>query len=752
MSNADEHGSPGDRSGTAGPGGEAALQRLSHRTLRETVAHLDAVMGIVYFPEEGLQTLVARMIVGTPPAIFSLPERIPADSSHATSRAFRTQHLTVNDEPRFSLADEHAVGLFSYLVAAMPVTHNGDRFGVLTVLSRPSNEGMLPRAAERAWLRERADRLARDLVPFAERGVPLVAGPRPVLVPMYGKNPPTSVSRNTVRGLTDAPGSAVLTLMYQLRKLAAALNRALTTEDITSAAITHIMGTFEAEEMTLSVVNDGRLWVVGHGGRLSESVRRLHGSSVNENSPTADSLRARPVFLQDSTDRRARYPDVPDDGWSSWAYLPLGGSKRPIGVCGLGFGETRRLTDDETFVMVMMADLLGSALERVRMNESEHALAQSLQKRLLPRTVSELPEVTVAARYLPADSSSRAGGDWYDVIKLADDRIAFIVGDVEGHSIESAVVMGQVRTAVLAYACEGHDPSAILERTSKLLNELDTELLATCCVVLLDATTGAATCCLAGHPPPVSRGPDGHIHALDAIPGFPLGMHPVPPYQSYETVIEPGSLLLLYTDGVASGQPADPVTYARQQLSFLGGNFDQNLEEKADRILTTGPGADARHDDAVVLLACYEGARLGRQRRISRLGIQQRDLRGVAAARRFVRSQLRSWDQEEAAEDLELIVSELATNALIHADSDVELRLREFADRIRLEVKDYDTAPPVPSFVVTSEEESQHAEHGRGLVIVDALAAAFGTFPNGRGKTVWLEVATPPAEDPGTED
>ncbi|MDX3853519.1 SpoIIE family protein phosphatase [Streptomyces sp. AK02-01A] len=720
--------------------------------MRETVTHLDAVMGIVYFPEEDLQGLGAMMIVGTPPAIFSMPERIPAGSCYATSHAFQNQNLAVNDQPRLSLADEQAVGLFSYSVAAMPITSEGDQFGVLTVLSRPSREGILPRATERTWLKDQADGLARDLVPFAERGVPLVADLRPTLVPLYGKNPPASASRKSEWGLTDAPGSAGLTLMYQVRKLAMVLNRALTTEDVTSAARTHIMEPFEAEEMTLTVVNDGRLWVVGHGGRLSEPVRRLHGSSVNEKSPTADTLCARPMFLQDSTSKRALYPDMPDDGWASWVYLPLRGSKRCIGVCGLSFGETRRLTADETSVMMMMADMLGSALERVRMNENEHALAQSLQKRLLPRTVSELPEVTVAARYLPADSSSRAGGDWYDVIKLADDRIAFIVGDVEGHSIESAVVMGQVRTAILAYAYEGHEPSAIMERASRLLNELDTELLATCCVVSLDATTGAATCCLAGHPPPVSRGPNGHIYALDAIPGFPLGMHPVPPYQSYETAIEPGSLLLLYTDGLASGQLSDPVTYAQKQLSSLARDVDQDLEEKADRIITTAPRADARHDDAVVLLACYEGALLGRQRRICRLGIQQRDLRGVAAARRFVRSQLRSWDQEEAAENLELIVSELTTNALIHADSDVELRLREFADRIRLEVKDYDTAPPVPSFVVTSEEESRQAEHGRGLVIVDALASAFGTVPNGRGKTVWLELSTPLTEDSHTGD
>lgn len=93
-------------------------------------------------------------------------------------------------------------------------------------------------------------------------------------------------------------------------------------------------------------------------------------------------------------------------------------------------------------------------------------------------------------------------------------------------------------------------------------------------------------------------------------------------------------------------------------------------------------------------------------------------------------------------DDLELMASEVVTNALIHADSDVELRLRDYPDHIRLEVRDSDVSPPVPSSLSAAEEENAQAEHGRGLIIVDSLATTWGSSPSGRGKTVWLELST----------
>ncbi|MFE7794536.1 ATP-binding protein [Streptomyces sp. NPDC057460] len=183
---------------------------------------------------------------------------------------------------------------------------------------------------------------------------------------------------------------------------------------------------------------------------------------------------------------------------------------------------------------------------------------------------------------------------------------------------------------------------------------------------------------------------------------------------------------------------------ARQQLGSLDLETIQDLEIKVDQIVQGSfPIPGARRDDAVLLFSRYEGIQPRPHRHIAKKGIQRRDLRGVAKAQDFVQSRMAAWGHEAVADDLILIVSELATNALIHADSDVEVRLREYGDRIRMEVRDSDPAPPVPSFLVTSGGENQIAEHGRGIIIVEALASVFGSSPNGRGKTIWLEIALP---------
>ena len=165
----------------------------------------------------------------------------------------------------------------------------------------------------------------------------------------------------------------------------------------------------------------------------------------------------------------------------------------------------------------------------------------------------------------------------------------------------------------------------------------------------------------------------------------------------------------------------------------------------ADRLIAEEAGPHQRRDDAVLLLARYEGAGVEGVTRTGSLHIQRRDLHGVKAARSFVEQRLRSWGLAEMSDDLELMVSEIVTNAIIHAGSDVDVRLRAYTDRVRLEVRDSDSNPPVPSPLSLSEEGNAEAEHGRGLLIVEALAGLWNSSPNGRGKTVSLDVPIPDA-------
>ncbi|MCZ4602835.1 SpoIIE family protein phosphatase [Streptomyces sp. Lzd4kr] len=719
----------------------AAREASLTAALREAIQDLTAVTGIVYLLEPG-SGLRAAMIGGSPPVMFTMPEQMALDAPYASAQAWRSGTMVMIGEPALNSDDAGLARLvpFPYSVVATPLTADGHCFGTLTVIRLPSQDGMMGKGQHRR-LREIGDRLAVEMAQLAGRGVPLTPGTKPLLLPVFTAHPAPSRAAATW-GLPEVPGSTGLTMSYQVYKLGVALNEAASVRDVTAATEAQMMAPCGAGALVLSVLRDGRLWVEGHCGMPSEAVKQLHGSSAAGGTPASDTLHSRdPMLFHNRAALLAAYPDAAEDGQQAWAFLPLAASGRVVGVCSLGFAEEHLFEAEEQATLMIMASMLGRILTRALLAESEHALAESLQMSLLPRILSDLPEVTTTARYLPALATAGPGGDWYDVITLPAGRIGLVVGDVEGHSIESSVIMGQLRSALLAYAHEGHGPAAVLTRTSQLLTELDTELMATCCFVCLDVAAGVAEVALAGHPAPLVRRPGGRIDALEGSPGVPLGVQSAAEYQAFEATLEPGSLLLLYTDGLAPLQTADMTDDVRRLLTACGHNDTHNLEDLGDRLIATVPDSPERRDDVVLLLGFYEGAGLDPSHRINRMEIQRHDLSGVKAARAFVRDSLRAWGLERAIDDIEIMASEVVTNALIHADSHVDLRLREYPDHIRLEVRDSAPMPPVPSSLSASEEENAKAEHGRGLIIVDGLASSWGSSPSGRGKTVWLELS-----------
>jgi anti-sigma regulatory factor (Ser/Thr protein kinase) len=301
--------------------------------------------------------------------------------------------------------------------------------------------------------------------------------------------------------------------------------------------------------------------------------------------------------------------------------------------------------------------------------------------------------------------------------------------------------MGQLRSGLRAYAMEGHEPADVLSRSSELLAELDTDLYATCCFVRLDREGGVIEIALAGHPPPLLRCPEAGIVVPDALPNLPLAVEPGYAYRSTELTILPGTLLMLYTDGIINSSSGDPVGEARSLLASADRIEASSLHKIADLLAANAATRPERRlDDIAFLFALYEGNPLGSVRRIDRMAIRRHDIQGVRSARRFVRSYLLRRDLEGLVDDMELMASEVVTNALIHADTDVEVWLREYPDRIHVEVRDTDAKPPVPTSITASDEANAVAEHGRGLTIVESLSAAWGNSPHGRGKAVWFDL------------
>ncbi|MCX5355735.1 SpoIIE family protein phosphatase [Streptomyces mirabilis] len=740
-----------DGSGGIGTGLGEAL----HRTVSETVRRLGAVATAVYLLDADRTRLEVAMIAGSPPSIFSLLPGADLDSPYEPARALASD-IAVGDLEAHPEAKPPPPPLsYPYLALATPVVAGHHRFGALMAL-RLDTHGRYS-AADQAALEDAGKELATALTALSERGEAVVAASTPTLIPARPAGACTAGW-----GLPDVPGSDSTSMMYPLRRLADLLNQATTKKEVAAAARSCVMRPLRARAVVLAVAQDGRFWVVGHSGDSSELARGLHGSRVNAPSSAGEALRAGPQFRSVEPTHPGGGSDTVSPAHSDLAeaHLPLIGNRHVLdvpllqgsdvlGVCCLFFDGPRGFPPEERALMTMMAGLLGAAVQRVELSAQQQQVAEHLQRQLLPPVLPMFPRLTATARYRPADITSKVGGDWYDVISAPADRIVLVVGDVEGHSLNSAALMGQARTALASYAAEGHRPAVVIERTGRLLAKLGADLLVTCCVVSLDTYGGTAEVALAGHPQPLVRHPDGRLSPLHAPANLPLGVTTDHAYQGREHTLRPGSVLMLYSDGLNEYTAADPVSWAQTLFDGVGPETGEDLEQLADQLVAEVTGiAEAAvpqqlRDDAVLLLARYEAAAGKGAPRTAVLHVQRRDLQGVRTARAFVTAQLRAWDLATMTDPLQLLVSELVTNALVHAGSDVDVRLRAFADHVRLEVRDSASDPPIPSPLALAEEDNAEAEHGRGLLIVEALAGEWNTSPNGRGKTVSLEMPVP---------
>ncbi|MFJ9822681.1 SpoIIE family protein phosphatase [Streptomyces sp. NPDC101151] len=718
--------------------------------LRKAVGDFGVAAATLYMPDDN--TLRAVAIGGVPPIVCCQHDLVGMGEPFASATAYRERRLVTVGRPGgpgdTEVPFRGTLG-YPYSAAAVPLIHGDRSIGVLVLVWVPAADQPLPRTQREgltAWGRELGD----SLTELEETGHGSLLTARPVLVPVFSTEAFGNRAGSRPWGLPQVPGSPSLTFMFHLHKLATRLNSATSVADVVAAARSWIMLPFNAQAIVVTAIDDGRSWIMGHSGFPRATVRRMHGDRIDGHRPeTAVLINRAPLFFETPHDLESRYPGTAEEELRSWAFLPISASGQLAGGCVLGFEHHHRFTPEEQTLVMMMTDLLGSALARARMAEQAHLLAESLQKKLLPRILPEVPAVLTTARYLPARTSAGLGGDWYDEITLRDGRIVLVVGDVEGHSIDSSVVMGQLRSTVRAYATEGHSPGNVLARTNEFLARGDSELIATCCLVCLDVASGEAELASAGHPAPWLLLPDGQVVPVGMPANLPLGVRPEIGYRTTDLVLKPATVLMLYTDGLAEGWPSDVVELAGDLLRGVGDRPQVSPEELADRMVAEILESEQRRDDVALLLARYEGSQLGPRRHVGTMAIERHDLKGVKQARRFIREQLHVWDLDEVRDDVELLASEVVTNALIHADSSVDVRLREYPDHLRLEVRDADPTPPVPSAVTATDEANAWAEHGRGLLIVDELASQWGKSPSGRGKTVWFDMPRTPRTGDG---
>ena len=535
----------------------------------------------------------------------------------------------------------------------------------------------------------------------------------------------------------DRPEQARRVLAYT-----AALAEADSLADVVDTVATMVLPAYGAAGMLVSLVESGRLRLAGHSGYDEAAVTMLAVLALDGDTPISQVLRTRaPLFLPTRDAYLGLFPHlrgtVEASGKSAWAFLPLTVSGRTLGSLTISFAEEHDFPTDEQSLLVGLSGLIAQTLARARLRESERSLAAELQDQLLPRALPEPVGVRARARYLTATDGMGVGGDWYDLLELPGEKVGLVIGDVQGHNMRAAAVMGQLRNALRAYAAEGHEPAAVLSRTNRLMSDLDPGLFATCCYLEISVPTGRATVALAGHPPPMRRAADGSVEVLGAPVGPPLGVAPEDDYPTQEWQLAPGDLLLLFTDGLVedAGRSLDAGLEALARV--LSRAQADDLDTLADHLMTASLPDDRRSDDVAILLVRHEGLPDVLAPVTARFSVDRGDPRAARHARDAIARFVSDPGLESVRETCVLLVSEVVTNALRHTDGHVWLELWRYPDRLRVEVSDETSRG-----LVTGGHDLLD-ESGRGVPLMDALSDAWGTAPRGEGKVVWFELALP---------
>ncbi|WP_330177475.1 SpoIIE family protein phosphatase [Streptomyces sp. NBC_01498] len=434
----------------------------------------------------------------------------------------------------------------------------------------------------------------------------------PAAPPATAEQGPGSASRPPAAQTPSRRQATVLgepvgaTALYHLTHLAVALTEAVGVRDVARIVCDQLIPGFGAQGLVLLTVEEGRLGVVTHRGYSTEFVERIDNEPVSAFAPHRESLATgKPIFLATYAEFRRSYPDAPRFAMrNAWAFLPLIASGRAMGSLVLSYDRARTFPPSERAVLTSLSGLIAQALDRARLYDAKQTLTRALQTGLLPHSLPHAPGVDVVARYLPAGPDTDIGGDFYDLIHStsAPATVSAVIGDVEGHNVHAAALMGQIRIAIHALATAGTPPGAVLARTNRLLTDLEPGLFTSCLIAHLDPLRHRARLATAGHPPALLRHPDGHTDILDLAPGLLLGIDPGGEYPTTEVPFPPGSLLVLYTDGLVEVPGTDIEDTTRSLAQQVARADTGNLDELADALVRRAKQAVPRHDDIALLL------------------------------------------------------------------------------------------------------------------------------------------------------
>jgi anti-sigma regulatory factor (Ser/Thr protein kinase)/putative methionine-R-sulfoxide reductase with GAF domain len=432
-----------------------------------------------------------------------------------------------------------------------------------------------------------------------------------------------------------------------------------------------------------------------------------------------------PIFIGDVDHADVLNPILREKGVRSLLGAPLVVEGRVIGVMHVGTLHTRQFDDDDAALLQLAAGRAAPAIERARLFDAldqERRSAVALQRSLLPERVPDVAGLDVAARYLP--SIDEVGGDWYDVIELPGGYVALAIGDVAGHGVRAAALMGQLRTGLRAYALEGLPPGETLKRVDRLLQSIRGRGMATAAHALFSLETGALRIASAGHPPPVLISATGEARIMELAAAPPLGTLPYPTHEEHEIALGPGETILMYTDGLIERR-GESLTTGLERLRATAGvvaSAEQLCQVVVDALV---PALGSPDDVALVAL---RNAPIEPDMRL-RLPADPQVLSQIRQMlRRWLRSRGAHADEIAA---LTLACGEACANAIEHAyapgRASFELEASHASGVVTLAVRDNGSWRP---------PRGQH--RGRGLRMIEATVDELDVHATDEGTEILM--------------
>lgn len=392
----------------------------------------------------------------------------------------------------------------------------------------------------------------------------------------------------------------------QVNELAAKLVSATTVDEVTGLLTEEFVPIFGGSTAAVVLLQDGVLRAVSSSTQPNGTLQMIDGRDATDTSfPMGAVLQDRqPRFFESRAEVLERFPAVQEllhrTNAQSWATVPIFGDRRiALGVWQVAWTQPHHATPDERALMLTLAGLAGQALQRVSRQQAELELADAMQRRMLPPQLPDFPGLDVATRYLPSRAGWRVCGDFYDAIQLPNRRIGLVVGDVQGHGVEAAAAMGQIRVAFRAYATNQSDPGVVLAETNRLLTETGEIVFATCGYLVLDLDSGEMQAAWAGQPPAIIATTEG-FEVWGPETGPPVGVDGESKYPVTTRRLAPGETLLMCSDGLVESSEVrmdDGLERVGQALRSMATDVHAAATSLAD-LAPAGRG-----DDIAILIA-----------------------------------------------------------------------------------------------------------------------------------------------------